>query len=156
MKRLLLVTAVPVALFALVAFVPTRPQGGGGGGGGGGPPSKLGEVMHEIDATVKSLTKAVDTKGSMEAALPDVAKLQRLVLDAKAETPPSLAAITEAKAHKKAMLDYKTQMLELERACLDLEAAMLVDDAKKSDKALRELDKIKGAGHSEFRKEGGK
>jgi hypothetical protein len=154
MKRLILLTAVPVALFALVAFVPTRPQGGGGGGGG--PPSKLGEVMHEIDATVKALTKAVDAKGSMEAALPDVAKLQRLVLDAKAETPPSLAAITDAKAHKKAMLDYKSQMLDLERACLDLEAAMLVDDAKKSDKALRELDKIKGAGHSEFRKEGGK
>jgi len=151
MKRLILVTFVPVALFALVAFVPTRPQGGGGG-----TPSKLGDVMHEIDATVKSLAKAVDAKGSLEASLPDVAKLQKLVLDAKAELPPSLAEITDAKAHKKALLAYKSQMLDLERACLDLEAAMLVDDPKKSDKALRELEKLKGAGHSEFRKEGGK
>jgi hypothetical protein len=153
MKRLIVATAVPVALFTLVAFVPTRPQGGGGGGG---PASKLGGVMHDIDATVKSLTKAVDAKGSMEAALPDVEKLQKLVLDAKAETPPSLAEITEAKAHKKAWLAYKSQMLDLERACLDLEAAMQLDDAKKADKALRELDKLKSAGHSEFRKEGGK
>ena len=89
----------------------------------------------------------------MEAALPDVAKLQKLVLDAKGELPSSITALTDAKAHKKALLVYKTQMMELERATLDLEAAMLVDDAKKADKALREVDKIKSAGHSEFRKE---
>ena len=148
MKRTALLVIVPAALLALAAFVPTAPQGGGKG-----PPSKLGGVMEDMDATVKSLTKAVAAKASMEAALPDVAKLQKLVLDAKAEVPESITALTDAKAHKKALLGYKTQMLELERATLDLEAAMLVDDAKKADKALREVDKIKSAGHSEFRKE---
>lgn len=151
MKRWILCAAIPLALVSL-AFVPTIQ--GQGGGGGGGTPSKLGGIMHDMDETVKSLTKAIDTKGAvMEPLLGDVAKLQRLVLDAKGELPDTVTSLTDAKAKKKATLGYKTDMLDLERACLDLELAMLNEDAKKADKALREIDKVKGAGHSEFRKE---
>ena len=153
MRKIALLTVAAVTLITVFTFASARatahPRVQGGG-------SKLEGFMGEIDGVVKGLEKVVESKTGIAATMADVIKLQKLAIDAKSELPSALSAITEAKALKKATLSYKTQMQNLVRASLDLETAVLNEDVKGAAKALREFDKLKSAGHSEFRKEDGK
>lgn len=153
MTRITLFAAASAATLLLVAVAPaarrdpaaTRQDA-----------SKLETFMQEINATVKSLHQVVESKSGLDAALPDVAKLEKTVIDAKSELPAMVAEMQDAKAKQKATIAYKLKLQDLLRACLDLETAMLNDDAKKADKALREIDGLKSAGHSQFRKDDGR
>lgn len=131
----------------LAAAAPLRslPQEGG----------KLHTAMEEIGAAVKSMQSAIKTPDTLDQALAEVWKAQRATLDAKSELPKLVAENADEKAKRKAELAYRTQMQELMRAFLDVEAAILAGDAKKADKALRQADNLKSAGHGQFRPRGG-
>ena len=47
-------------------------------------------------------------------------------------------------------------MQDLLRAFLDVETAVINGDAKKAEKALRQADNLKSAGHGQFRPRDGK
>lgn len=139
-----------VAVSALVGIVlassaRTPAQGG-----------KLNSSMEELGAAVKSLQEKVKSAEDLETALPDVWKAERAVIDARGELPKQVAEMTDEKARKKAELAYRNQMIELARALLDVEAALAAGDAKKADKALRQADNLKSAGHSQFRPRDGR
>lgn len=135
--------AVLVLALTVAAAAPLRspPQDGG----------KLQSSMEEIGAAVKSIQGTLKTPAEIEKALPEVWKAQRAVLDAKSELPKLVAENADEKAKHKAALAYRTQMQDLMRAFLDVEAAILAGDAKKADKALRQADNLKSAGHGQFR-----
>ncbi len=140
------------ATFALAAGVfATRPLRSAPQDGG-----KLQAAMEEIGGAVKSIQTALKTPDTVEKALPEVWKAQRATLDAKAELPKLVADLADEKAKRKAELAYRTQMQDLMRAFLDVEAAILAGDAKKADKALRQADNLKSAGHSQFRPRDGR
>lgn len=127
--------------FAAAAPLGAPPQDGG----------KLNAAMEEIGAAVKSMQGTFKTPEEIDKALPEVWKAQRAVLDAKSELPKLVADNADEKAKRKAELAYRTQMQDLMRAFLDVEAAILAGDAKKADKALRQADNLKSAGHGQFR-----
>ena len=118
--------------------------------------AKLGTAMEDIGAAVKSLQDALKKDGSLAAALPDVWKAQKAVIDAKSELPKMVSELTDEKAKRKAEIAYRTQMQELLRAFLDVETALINDDAKKAEKALRAADNLKSTGHGQFRPRDGK
>jgi soluble cytochrome b562 len=138
----LLATACAAALlFALTTSGRAPAQGEG----------KLNAAMEELGAAVKTLQAAVKAPDALEKALPEIWKAQRAALDAKSELPKQVSEMTDEKAKLKAQLAYRTQMQDLMRALLDVEAAMIAGDAKKADKALRQADNLKSAGHGQFR-----
>ena len=83
-------------------------------------------------------------------------KAQKAVIDAKSELPKMVSELTDEKAKRKAEIAYRTQMQELLRAFLDVETALINDDAKKAEKALRAADNLKSTGHGQFRPRDGK
>ncbi len=117
---------------------------------------KLQAAMEQIDGAVKGIQGALKTPDALDKALPEVWKAQRATLDAKAELPKAVVDMTDEKARRKAEFAYRTQMQDLMRALLDVEAAVLAGDAKKADKALRQADNLKSAGHSQFRPRDGR
>lgn len=129
------------------AAQPVVVQGGGG--------TKLGTAMEALGGSLKALSERVKKGEALEEGLTDVWNAQRAVIDAKAELPETISALTDEKAKKKAALAYREQMQELMRALLDVEMGLAAGDAKKADKALRAADNLKSAGHSQFRKQGG-
>lgn len=135
-----------VTVFASSSPAPALVQGGG----------KLGTAMEELGGAVKALSERIKKGEALEEGLPDVWKVQRAVIDAKSELPETITALTDEKAKKKAALAYREQMQELMRSLLDVEMGLASGDAKKADKALRAADNLKSAGHSQFRKQGGK
>ena len=118
--------------------------------------SKLGGAMEEIGGAVKALQEALKKDDGLAAALPDVWKAQRAVIDAKSELPKAVSDMTDEKAKHKAEIAYHTQMQDLLRAFLDVETAVINGDAKKAEKALRQADNLKSAGHGQFRPRDGK
>ncbi len=137
-----------VLVAGVLATQPLRsaPQEGG----------KLHSAMEELGGAVKAIQTALKTPETIEKALPEVWKAQRATLDAKAELPKNVVELADEKAKRKAELAYRTQMQELMRALLDVEAAVLAGDAKKAEKAVRQADTLKSAGHSQFRPRDGR
>ena len=115
--------------------------------------SKLGELMGDFQRTTKKLPTLLEDEPRWEQALAEVCRLQKVSIDAKSEVPELVTGIEDEKKRKKARLAYRAKMQEFVRALLDVETALLEENAKAAKKALRELDKLKSDGHGKFKRQ---
>ncbi|MCB9914833.1 MAG: hypothetical protein H6828_06735 [Planctomycetes bacterium] len=114
-------------------------------------PTKLQELMGELNRSMRSLKDAGKDEASLAAALETVRRLQHVVLDAKSEEPPLLADVKDPKKQKRQQQDYVAKMQQLVQELFDAENAILAGDTKAFDKAMRAMNETKKAGHDEFK-----
>ena len=145
----LLVLGLGVGLGLAAAARPSEPAQGGGG------KSQLAQYMGELNAAVRSIPKALEEEGGREKALAELARIQKVVVDAKAEVPATVASIEDGKKRAEEAVHFRVEMNALLRGFLDLEDAVLQQDDKAVQKALRKLGETEDEGHSEFKGKGG-
>ena len=117
----------------------------------GGAEGELAAHMGDLKQSLRKLGGMVEDEAQMAASLEEICRLQKVVIDAKSETPSTVSSIEDEKKQRKAALKYRSTMQDLLRAFLDLESAVAAGDAKKAKKAMRAFDKLESAGHSEFK-----
>jgi hypothetical protein len=131
---------------ALISLALKAPQGDQGGD------TQLGQYMGNLQQALRGLGKSMGADDpDFDAALTEVCGLQELCLKAKNEVPAKVAAMDDEKKKAKAAVGFRLQMHELIRGLLDVEAALLEEDAKKANKAIRALNKTKGKGHGKYK-----
>jgi soluble cytochrome b562 len=120
---LLLITLASAPL--MLSAMQHEPKSAEGGG--------LEDSMQILQGDTKKLDKAFD-KGDMETVAKLAVEMEKAVLDAKTKTPEKAEAITDAKEKATFVLGFRKQLIQLEKALLDMETAALdgkADDAKK-------------------------
>lgn len=143
MKKLSLTLALLAPWLLLVAgFVPAAPSQ---------DDSPIARAMGDIQESLKKLEASLDDEANLAAAWPEVCRLQRVVLDAKDALPSTVTELEDEKKRDKQTIAFRLEMQGLLRGFLDLEAAVLEGKEKDVKKALRGFEKLKSAGHSEFK-----
>ena len=93
----------------------------------------LEDSMQMLQSNTKKLDKALD-KGDLETVAKLAVEMEKAVWDAKTKSPEKADAITDAKEKAAFVLGFRKQLIQLEKALLDMETAALdgkADDAKK-------------------------
>lgn len=144
-------TLLALSLVLLASFPLALAQGPGGGDG-----SPLGRYMHDLEETLGKIGDLLEAEGGLEEALSETLRVQKIVIDCKAEAPSSFARFEDdEKKLKKAKIEYCQLMQELVRALLDMELALVEENPKKAEKALKDALKLESKGHGKFRQRGG-
>ncbi len=115
---------------------------------GGG---KLGQQMEALQSNAQRFAKALDKKDDA-AALTALMEMQTAAHIAKLETPPKAKELKEEAKQKEFIQGFRNQMIGLERALLDVEAALVSGKPDDAKKAFEE--KVKPAkkdGHSKYK-----
>lgn len=107
--------------------------------------------MEDLGGTLRKLGRGLKEEGAMSTGLTEVLRLQRATLDAKEQLPVVVSSIEDEKKRLASTIEYRTQMHALATGLFTLELAYLEGDAGKVEKQLKELDKVKKAGHSQFK-----
>jgi hypothetical protein len=151
MKTRLALLALAAGL--LVSFALPRVGGAPAsqGGQGRGPDTELGKFMSDMSGTLKEVGTALAEEGDLKQALAEVCRLQKGAIDAKGEVPVQVAEMQQGKKQDKALIEFRESMHGLLGGLFQLELALVAEDAKAAGKALRELDKVKSAGHGKFK-----
>jgi hypothetical protein len=93
----------------------------------------LEDSMQMLQSNTKKLDKAFD-KGDLETVAKLAVEMEKAVWDAKTKSPEKADAITDAKEKAAFVLGFRKQLIQMEKALLDMETAALdgkADDAKK-------------------------
>lgn len=157
MPRRLAFLAVPALFLGLFAFAGpgSAPAELGQDAPGGREKTQLARYMGEINGAVRSIPKALAEEGGRDKALAELARIQKVIIDAKAEVPSTVASIPDEKKKAEEGTHFRMEMNVLLRGFVDLEDAVLERDEKGIQKALRALGETKDEGHSEFKPKGG-
>jgi soluble cytochrome b562 len=111
----------------------------------------LEDSMQILQGDTKKLDKAID-KGDMETVAKLAVDMERAVWDAKTKTPEKADSISDAKEKAEFVLGFRKQLIQLEKALLDLEVAALdgkADDAKKI--YTETIKPMKKEGHARYK-----
>ena len=115
--------------------------------------SRLGELMLEINRTMRGFRNVLRNPAQMDKGAADACKLQDLALQAKLEVPHAIEEISDEAERRKEMIAYRQAMHSFLTKLFDLETALLEKDGKKAGGILRELGQIKNSGHERFQDE---
>lgn len=107
--------------------------------------------MEDLGGSLRKLGRGLKDEGAMETGLAEVLRLQRATLDAKEQLPTVVSSIEDEKKRLASTIEYRAQMHALANGLFTLELAYLEGDAGKVEKQLKELDKVKKAGHNQFK-----
>jgi len=113
--------------------------------------TKLSHLMHDVEDSLEKLGGSLAATDGQVANVAEVSRLERVVLDAKDEIPPLVAQIQDPEERAERTAQFRLKMQDLERAMLDLEAALLKQDPEAAQKVLDSMDAIERSGHNEFR-----
>ncbi len=106
--------------------------------------------MEDLQRSLRSLQKKLDQAEVREEVIAEVCRLQKVAIDAKGQVPSRIAAKPEEERSAERVA-YRKQMQEVVRTLLDLEGALLDDDAEAAMEHLRALDESKQRGHDRFK-----
>jgi hypothetical protein len=148
MPRLSLLLALPLGLGSLGLLATAWPSAQGEGGR---ERSALASHMSELNGALRMIPKALAEEGGEAKALAELARVQKIVVDAKSEVPPPVAALSDEVARAAELAKFRLQLNALLRAFLDLEDAILKDDQAGIEKALAALGEAKDEGHAAFK-----
>jgi hypothetical protein len=94
---------------------------------------RLDPLMQTLQSSQQKLGRALD-KQDVEVALAQTIEMQKAAQEAKLLAPPKASEISDAAKKTEFLTAYRAQMIELQRALLDLEVAVLggkLEDGKK-------------------------
>ncbi len=111
--------------------------------------SALHEGMKQLKRSIRTLRKSLKDEGRNEESLLAIVEAQRGVSLCKTEVPPFTKKQPEAE-RAAFVLAYRSKLIQVERALLDLEEAMLAGDNEKSQGLLKIVKKMEGPGHDRF------
>lgn len=115
---------------------------------GGG---KLGQHMETLQSNAQRFGKALDKKDDA-AALTALMEMQTAAHLAKLETPPKAKELKDDAKQKEFVQGFRNEMIGLERALLDVEAALVSGKPDEAKKAFEEKVKpAKKEGHSKYK-----
>jgi len=141
---LALVLLAPAAVFVLAPSATANDPAAWGGG-------KIGQAMQTLQGGQQKIGKALEKK-DMATVLAQTLEMQKAVQEAKLETPATAGQVKEADKKKEFVAGYRLEMIELQKALLDLEAACVQDKADEAKKVFDErLKSIKKEGHGKYK-----
>jgi hypothetical protein len=111
--------------------------------------AELEHTMEAMGHAYEAVTKDLKDTGKMTQALADVAKLQAATVTAKGMLPGSVNKMT-GDAKVTAAKEYRQMIINLLRAELDLEDAIIDNKADDIKKAMGTIEQIMNAGHEQF------
>lgn len=112
---------------------------------------KLDAAMQTLQSGQQKIGRALDKK-EFEIVLAQVVEMERAILDAKLEKPHTADAVKEADKKKEFLAGYRKQLIELQKALLDLEIAALDGKLDEAKKVFEERIKaVKKAGHDKYK-----
>jgi hypothetical protein len=115
-----------------------------------GEPS-LDESMQSLQAGFKGLDRAIG-KGEVDKALELVVDMQKAAQDAKLGMPVKAADVTDAAEKAKFLSGYRLKVIDLQRALLDVEAALVHGKPEDAKKVLdTQIKALKKEGHDTFK-----
>lgn len=110
----------------------------------------LEHAMEQMGKAFKGLRQQIADPTKAPANLELIATLQRGTVEAKRHLPPSIMHLPEADRKTKAV-EYQQMMINLLRAELDVEDALLEGNTEKAVAALNSVHDLEEAGHQDFR-----
>lgn len=135
---------LPLAAFALAPRATANDPAWAGGG-------KLGNTMETLQSSQQKLGKALDKK-DFATVLAQTLEMEKAVQEAKLETPPTAGAVKEPDKKKAFVAGFRKQMIELQKALLDLEAAAVDENAEEAKKVFEErIKQVKKDGHAKYK-----
>ncbi len=137
---LIVLASAPFALSAMRTDSPPVAEGGA-----------LEDSMQILQGDTKKLDKALE-KGDMETVVKLALEMQKAVWEGKVKVPEKAEAITDAKEKAAFVLGFRKQLIQLEKALLDLEVAGLDGKADEAKKIYNETIKpMKKEGHARYK-----
>lgn len=116
-----------------------------------GESAGLGDAMQVLQSDTKKLDKAFD-KGDLEAVARLAVEMEKAVWDAKTQTPEKADSISDAKEKAAFVVGFRKQLIQLEKALLDMETAALDGKAEDAKKLYNETIKpMKKEGHARYK-----
>lgn len=112
---------------------------------------KLHDLMEELEDHYRQLRRQVRDASENADSAERVLAMQRMVIDARQETPDSVEQIADEQQRAAAMLSYRTRMIELHQQLLTLEAALISNDNAEAFEALKRVHAVRVRGHEDFR-----
>ncbi|MBI5362939.1 MAG: hypothetical protein HZA53_07145 [Planctomycetes bacterium] len=135
---------LPLGAFALAPRATANDPTWAGGG-------KLGTAMQTLQAGQQKIGKALDKK-DFATVLAQTLEMEKAVQEAKLDTPPTAGAVKEPDKKKEFVAGFRKQMIELQKALLDLEAAAVGENVDEAKKVFDErLKSIKKDGHGKYK-----
>jgi soluble cytochrome b562 len=111
---------------------------------------ELEKAMDTIDQGVESLQGAIEKKDAA-GALEHVSRVQSAILEAKLLQPPKTKTVEE-KARPAFLNGFRKSLSDLLKHFCDVEMAVCEGDFAKAGSALGEVQRLKKAGHDEYKK----
>lgn len=115
--------------------------------------SPLHQAMERIERGLKKIRREVKDAKSFDASLEAVVDMQNAAGETKLMTPP----ITEKQpeAERAAFVkDYRKRMIAVQKDLLDLEIALLDGDAAKAQELVKKVSDAEDSGHEKFTEDG--
>jgi soluble cytochrome b562 len=140
-RRLIPLLLVPAAVASLLTgahLLATEPAQDSG----------IKRAMSEINRAIKALDEGID-KDSVDATLGHLLSIEKAILDAKGQTPPS-AEEEDEKKRERFVAEYRVLMLDLLKQVCDAEAAVVQGKYRDAEKIIGKLDSTKSRGHGKF------
>jgi soluble cytochrome b562 len=107
--------------------------------------------MQTLQAGMKSLEKSLEKKES-EKALTSLRDMQKAAHEAKLIEPPKAGELADAKEKAEFLKGFRLQIIELERALLDVDAALVQGKPEDAKKALdARVKALKKEGHDRYK-----
>jgi hypothetical protein len=116
----------------------------------GGDPS-IEDSMQSLQAGFKGLDRAIG-KGEVDKALEIVVDMQKAAQEAKLGTPGKAAEVSDAAEKAKFLSGFRLKVIDLQRALLDVEAALVQGKPEDAKKVLdTQIKALKKEGHDAFK-----
>ncbi len=142
MKSKLCLAALVVALLSVPAFLSPSQQAVG---------ATLDDSMQALQAGFKGLDRALG-KGEVEKALVLVVDMQNAAQEAKVALPEKSAEIADGAERTKFLNGYRLKIVDLQRALLDVEVALVEGKPEDAKKVLEtKVKPLKKEGHDAFK-----
>lgn len=136
-------SALAACLLAFLALLLFAPQAHSN--------EELEDAMEHMERPYKQLKKHLKNPAERESCLKWIAEFQKYALQSKAVLPESIGDLPPEQ-RQKASDAYRTMMVNLLRATLDIEQALIEKDFDTAAKEFLTLEKLDIEGHKEFRK----
>jgi hypothetical protein len=110
------------------------------------------EGMSKMNRAMRTLRKSLRDESRNAESLQAIVEAQRGASLAKTETPGVTAKQPESE-RAAFVVEYRLEIIRVERALLDLEEAVLAGDNEKAQELLKSAKSMEGPGHERFTEE---
>jgi len=113
------------------------------------PEDRLEHEMEAIEGALKALRRSMRDPANRADSLDRVAEMQAATVVCKSLAPP-MAETVPAGERKAFLVEYRLQLVDFLERLLELERALLSDDAEAAKVAFKQIREMEDSGHERF------